>query len=73
LGINFFRNHQSIREIISTINRFKAVDDNGIFSLSKDIARVIIDDINTEGLQKIIIPPKNTRWGSLKTIENLLP
>ncbi|PTT76085.1 MULTISPECIES: hypothetical protein [unclassified Chryseobacterium] len=71
-GINFFRNHQSIKEIISTINRFKAVDDNGIFSLAKDIARVIIDDINTEGLQKITIPPKNTRWGSLKTIENLL-
>jgi hypothetical protein len=44
-----------------------------VFFLSKDIARVIIDDINTEGLQKIIIPPKNTRWGSLKTIENLCP
>lgn len=72
LGINFFRDHQSIKEIIPTINRLKAIDDNGIFSLAKDIARVLIDDINTEGLQKIVIPPKNTRWGSLKTIENLL-
>ena len=25
-----------------------------------------------ESLQKIAIPPKNTKWGSLKTIENLL-
>lgn len=72
LGTNFFRNHQSIKMIISQINRFKAINDNGIFSLAKDIARIIIDDINIEGLQKIIIPPKNTKWGSLKTIENLL-
>ena len=25
-----------------------------------------------ESLQKIAIPPKNTKWGSIKTIENLL-
>lgn len=72
LGTIFFRNRPSIKEIISKINRFKAIDDIGIFSLAKDIARVIIDDINTEGLQKIVTPPKNTRWGSLKTLENLL-
>jgi hypothetical protein len=71
-GIDFFRGHKSINDIISSVNRFRAVDDNGLFSLAKDIARIITDDIDVESLQKITIPPKKTKWGSLKTIENLL-
>jgi hypothetical protein len=72
LGISMFRGHSSIKEIIPTINRFRATNDNGLYSLAKDIARIIVDDINIEELQKIAIPPKGTKWGSLKTIENLL-
>lgn len=71
-NIKFFRGHHSVEEIIATINRFRAVDDKGLFSLAKDIARIIIDDIDIESLQKIAIPPKGTKWGSLKTLENLL-
>lgn len=72
LNIQFFRGHQSISNIIKSINRFKAVDNNGLFTLAKDIARIIVDDIDVEAIQKIVIPPKGTQWGSLKTIENLL-
>lgn len=72
LGIKIFREHHSIKEIISTINRFRAIDDKGLYSLAKDIARIIVDDINTEELQKIVTPPKGMKWGSLKTIENFL-
>ena len=36
------------------------------------MARIIVDDIDIESLQKIAVPPKNTKWGSNKTIENLL-
>lgn len=71
-GVNMFRGHSSIKEIIPTINRFRATNDIGLYSLAKDIARIIVDDINIEELQKIAIPPKGTKWGSLKTIENLL-
>lgn len=71
-GVNMFRGHSSIKEIILTINRFRATNENGLYSLAKDIARILADDINIEGLQKIAIPPKGTKWGSLKTIENLL-
>lgn len=71
-NIHFFRGHESINTIINSINRFRAVDNKGLFSLAKDIARIIADDINVESLQKIVIPPKGTKWGSLKTIENLL-
>ena len=72
LKIQFFRGHSSINNIINSINRFRAVDEKGLFSLAKDIARIIVDDIDVESLQKIAIPPKNTKWGSIKTIENLL-
>lgn len=72
LGFKLFREHQSIKEILPSINRFRATDNKGLFSLAKDIARVIIDDINTEEIQKIAIPPKGTKWGSIKSLENLL-
>ncbi|NOZ46373.1 MAG: hypothetical protein GXO79_06285 [Chlorobi bacterium] len=72
LNTHFFRGHHSINEIINSINRFRAVDDKGLFSLAKDIARIIVDDIDIESLQKIATPPKKTKWGSLKTLENLL-
>lgn len=72
LNIRFFRGHHSVSEIIKTINRFRAIDEKGLFSLAKDIARIIVDDVDIESVQKIVIPPKNTKWGSLKTIENLL-
>lgn len=72
LNIQFFRGHQAVEDIINSINRFRAIDDKGLFSLAKDIARVIVDDVNVEALQKIVIPPKGTKWGSLKTFENFL-
>ncbi len=71
-GVQFFRGHHSVNDIIKSINRFRAVDEKGLFSLAKDIARIIADDIDVESLQKIVKPPKGTKWGSLKTIENLL-
>lgn len=72
LNIQFFRGHHSVNDIIKSINRFRAVDDKGLFSLAKDIARIIVDDIDVGSLQKIATPPKDKKWGSLKTIENLL-
>lgn len=72
LNSPFFRGHHSVNDIINSIYRFRAVDEKGLFSLAKDIARIIVDDIDVESLQKIAIPPKNTKWGSLKTVENLL-
>jgi len=72
LQIQFFRGHSSINEILGSIHRFRAIDTNGLYSLSKDLARIIVDDIDAESIQKIVAPPKKTKWGSLKSIENLL-
>jgi hypothetical protein len=72
LNVPFFRGHQSVKEIINSIHRFRAVDEKGLFSLAKDVARIIADDIDTESLQKIAVPLKGTKWGSIKTVEKLL-
>ncbi len=72
LRIQFFRGHSSISEIITSVHRFRAIDTNGLYSLAKDLARIIVDDIDIESIQKIVAPPKKTKWGSLKSIENLL-
>jgi hypothetical protein len=72
LNTSIFRGHNSIDDIINSINRFRAVDEKGLFSLAKDIARIIVDDIDVESLQKIVKPPKSEKWGSIKTIENLI-
>lgn len=71
-GFKAFRGHLSVKEILPAIHRFRAIDNKGLFSLAKDIARVIVDDFNVEEIQKNVAPPKGTKWGSLKTIENLL-
>jgi hypothetical protein len=72
LKTQFFRDHQSVKDILNSIHRFRAVNEKGLFSLAKDIARIIVDNIDVEALQKIAVPPKGTKWGSIKTIENLL-
>ncbi len=72
LNLKFFRGHNSVEEILETIHRFRAVDDKGLFSLAKDIARVIVDDIDVDAINKFAAPPSKGKLGSLKTVQNLL-
>jgi hypothetical protein len=50
----------------------RQVDDSGLFALAKDIARLTADSLDTASMQKIVPPPKSEKWGSLKSLENLL-
>jgi len=43
-NIQFFREHQSVKDILNSIHRFRAVDEKGLLSLAKDIARIIVDE-----------------------------
>jgi hypothetical protein len=61
-----------VRDLLPSIHRFRAVDNSGFYSLAKDLARVTADNLDTAAMQSIIRPPKGTKWGSLKTLENLL-
>ena len=72
LGISLFREHELLPELLEKTHRFRAIDDAGLFALAKDVARLTADNLDTEEIQRIAPPPKNTKWGSLKSLENLL-
>jgi hypothetical protein len=72
LGIKIFRRHEYTSEIFAKIHRFRAIDEAGLFALSKDVARVTADDMDATAMQSIAPPPKKTKWGSLKSLENLI-
>ena len=72
LGIQLFRQHEFIPELLTKVHRFRAIDEASLFALAKDVARLTADSLDAEGMQKIVSPPKKTKWGSLKSLENLL-
>jgi len=72
LGIKIFRDHEAIPELLIKIHRFRAVDKSSFFALAKDLARLIVDSLDVDAMQKVVSPPKKTKWRSLKSLENLL-
>jgi hypothetical protein len=55
-----------------SISRFRALEPDGLFTLAKDLMRLIADRIDTVALQKLVAPPKGEKWGSLKSLEKVL-
>jgi hypothetical protein len=72
LGIKIFREHEEVPNLLKRAHRFRSVDEASFYSLAKDLARLTADSLDTEAMQSIVPPPKNTKWGSLKSLENLL-
>ena len=71
-GITIIRSHEQIPKLIERSHRFRATDDDGLFALAKDLARITADGFDAKAIQKLVAPPKETKWGSLKSLENLL-
>ncbi|MEA1972535.1 MAG: hypothetical protein U9N34_04470 [Candidatus Cloacimonadota bacterium] len=72
LGIKIFREHEAIPDLITRTHRFRAIDEASFYSLAKDLARLIADNLDADAMQSIVPPPKKTKWGFLKSLENLL-
>jgi hypothetical protein len=72
LGITIIRQHDQIPNLIAQAHRFRATNKEGLIALAKDLARLTADSIDAQALQKLVPPPKDTKWGSLKSLENLL-
>jgi hypothetical protein len=72
LGFPLFRHHDQVEHILPQVHRFRALNRGGLFSLAKDLARVVADRLDAAGMQKIAPPPKGTTWRSLKSLEGLL-
>lgn len=72
LGIKLFRDHEAVPELLTKAHRFRALDESSLCALAKDLARIIADNLDAEAMQSVVPPPKGTKWGSLKSLENLL-
>lgn len=72
IGISILKEHDLIQELIKKCHRFRATDKAGLYALAKDVARLTADSIDVAAIQTIVIPPNGTKWGSLKSLENLL-
>jgi len=72
LGVRLLMHHEEFPHVISRAHRFRATDKEGLFSLAKDLARLTADSFDTNAIQKLAKPPRDERWGSLKSLEHLL-
>jgi hypothetical protein len=72
LRFPLLREHDAIPELIPRVHRFRAVDDSGLYALAKDLARLTADSIDAAAIQTVVGPPKGAKWGSLKSLENLI-
>jgi len=72
IGVRLIRDHREVSELIARTHRFRATDKAGFFSLAKDLARLTADSFDAGEIQKVVQPPKDVKWGSLKSLENLL-
>lgn len=70
--VTIIKDHEQAAELIKRTHRFRATSKEGLFSLAKDLARLTADSIDAKAVQKIVSPPKNTKWGSLKSLEKFL-
>jgi hypothetical protein len=71
-GGALFKPHDATGEILKAVHRFRSVDRNGVLALAKDVARLTADRIDLATLRRIIAPPKDEKWGSLKSLEKVL-
>jgi hypothetical protein len=72
LGLRILREHAGDEEIIAQTHRFRSLDLKGLCSLAKDVSRLIADRIDVSAIQRVVPPPKDVVWRSLKTLENLV-
>jgi hypothetical protein len=72
LGVPLFKHHDATSTIVKTVHRFRALEQNGLLALAKDLARLIADRIDVAALRTASAPPKGQTWGSLKSLENAL-
>jgi hypothetical protein len=61
-----------VAAIAAQCHRFRALDKSGLLELAKDLARIIVDDIDLKGLQEIIPLLPNEKRGSLKSLERIV-
>ena len=72
LAPGVLRPHEKVGDLLKVAHRFRAVDEQGLLALAKDLCRLIVDRIDAGVLQAIAQPPRGEKWGSLKSLEKTL-
>jgi hypothetical protein len=70
-GLPIFRHHHATDAIAAKIHRFRAVDEQSLLALAKDIARLTADRLDVGAMHKAAGKPEET-LRSLKSLEWLL-
>jgi len=70
--IEVIREHPEARRISTKIHRFRAVNQDGLYELAKDLYRLTGERIDSTEIKAIVTPKKKEEWGSLKSLEKLL-
>lgn len=69
---SLIRDHDQFEKILAATHRFRSTDQNGLYALAKDIARLTADSIDSTAIQLIAPPAKGEKRGSLKSLEKLI-
>lgn len=72
IGIRLIREHQDVPDLLARTHRFRATDKAGFFSLAKDLARLTADSFDPREIKKVVQPPTDANWRSLKLLEALV-
>jgi hypothetical protein len=71
-GVALFRPYTDPEEAFKACHRFRALTASGLYGLAKDLVRLVVEQIDTAALQRLVLPPHNEKWGSLKSLEKVL-
>ncbi len=71
-GISIIKEHSNTNHILKKIHRFRAINEDGLLELAKDLYRLVGERINAKEIKKLVKPKKNAAWGQLRSLEELL-
>lgn len=71
-GFELFRKHDRLQALLKEMHRFRSTDQPGLFALAKDLARLTADSIDAAAIQTIVKPAKGEKWGSLRSLQELV-
>jgi hypothetical protein len=71
-GMALFKRHEATTEILSRVHRFRALDEAGLLSLAKDLARLTADSLDLGALHQLVPAAKTEKLRTLKSLERLL-
>ena len=71
-GFPILGGHTILKDLVKQTHRFRVTDDVSLLSLAKDLARLTADLFDAAAIQRVVQPPPNIRWGTLKSLEGLL-